>query len=129
MRKTILCLLSFVLLLPACGAAETSNDYLGTYDLVSIDGNPLPYTPAHEGGAPEILSSTLTLNADGTFQMSMTYGSTSGNSISRDFTGLYTIVDESTLRFEWEGAGVTMGTLEANIVTINNEGLLFAYQK
>lgn len=129
MRNFILIFLSSILLLSACGKAGTSNSYLGTYDLVNIDGNPLPYTPPHEGGAPEILSSTLTLNEDGTFQMSMTYGTTPGNSISRDFTGTYSILDDGTLRFIWEGAGITPGTLDKNTVTVNNEGILFVYEK
>jgi len=129
MRNFILIFLSSILLLSACGKAGTSTSYLGTYNLVNIDGNPLPYTPPHEGGAPEILSSTLTLNEDGTFQMSMTYGTTPGNSISRDFTGTYTILDDGSLRFIWEGAGITPGTLDLNTVTINNEGIFFVYEK
>jgi hypothetical protein len=128
MRRSILALLILALLFPACATADQSNDYVGTYNLVTIDGRPLPYTPPHAGGAPEVLSSTLTLNADGSFQMSMTYRTTPGNSISRDFTGTYTL-KEGTFRFKWEGAGVTPGALDSNTVTINNEGVSFAYEK
>ncbi len=128
MWKTLLPVFFLLLTLPACSSIDKSGDITGTYELATIDGNPVPYTPPHQGGAPEILSSTLVLQADGTFRMSMTYRTTPGNSTTREFTGTYTLT-ENTLRFDWEGAGVTPGTLNGSVVTINNEGLLFAYEK
>ncbi len=128
MRRTFYALVVVALWLAACSQADNSGDFTGTYELVTIDGHELPYTPTHEGGAPEVLSSTLILDADGTFRMSMTYGTASGNSMERDFSGTYT-VDGAALRFVWEGAGVTSGTLEGDTVTIVNEGIPFAYQK
>lgn len=128
MRKTFYALLLVVFTLTSCSKTDDAGNYIGTYELVTIDGNPLPFSPAHEGGAPEVLASTLTLAADGTFQMSMTYATTAGNSASRDFTGTYTI-DQTTLRFVWEGAGVTPGTLDGKTLTIVNEGIPFTYEK
>jgi len=131
MRTLFLMLLVVGLFLVACNqGSETAepSDHTGTYSLVSIDGNELPYTPSHAGGAPQVLSSTLTLNADGTFHMSMSYGTESGNPVSREFNGTYTRED-SSFRLQWEGAGVTTGTLEGDTLTIDNEGLLFAYRK
>ena len=128
MRRAFCVLLLVGLWLAACSQADNSGDFAGTYELATIDGHPLPYAPAHSGGAPEVLSSALTLAGDGTFHMSMSYRTTPGNSVSRDFSGTYTI-DGATLSFVWKGAGVTPGTLEGNTVTIQNEGVQFTYRK
>jgi hypothetical protein len=112
---------------PPPGTAESS-DPTGTYTLITIDGHELPYAPSHEGEqGPEIVASTFTINADGTFLMKMNYKAGSRSS-SRDFTGTYTF-ENSTFRFEWDNAGVTSATLEGNTFTMNNEGILFAYRK
>jgi len=131
MQKFFLLLLVMGLYLSACGPANKTtevSDITGAYKLVSINGHELPYAPPHEGGAPQVLSSTLTLNPYGTFSMTMTYGTSSGGSVSRDFHGTYTRED-SVLRFQWEGAGQTPATLEGNTITIDNEGIFFTYQK
>jgi hypothetical protein len=106
----------------------TTPDHTGTYSLVTINGNALPFTPPHEGGAPEIRSSTFTLIADGTFSLTMTYGMPSGEVISRDFSGTYTR-GGSVFSFQWTGAGSTTATLEGNTLTMNNEGVLYGYRK
>ena len=128
MQKLLLILLLLGLWLPACNQASGPSDPTGAYRLVNIDGNALPYAPPHEGGAPQVVSSTLTLNADGTFRMSMSYATTPGNSISRDFSGTYTR-EGAVLTMLWKGAGKTAATCEGNTLTLNNEGILFAYQK
>ena len=128
MQKLLLILLLLGLWLPACSQASGPSDPTGTYRLVNIDGNALPYAPPHEGGAPQVVSSTLTLNADGTFRMSMSYATTPGNSISRDFSGTYTR-EGAVLTMLWKGAGKTTATFQGNTLTLNNEGILFAYQK
>jgi hypothetical protein len=33
------------------------------------------------------------------------------------------------LTMKWQGAGTTIGTVEGDIFTMNNEGMVFAYRK
>jgi hypothetical protein len=127
MRTVTLPVLLISIFLAAC-ASGNSAEVAGTFELVTVDGNPVPYAPSHEGGAPEVLSSTLILNTDGTFQMTMTYATSPGNSITRDFSGSYTLEGDN-LHFEWEGAGTTPGTLNGDTLTFTNEGVVFAYSK
>ena len=119
------------LALPGCRQAETpakASDPSGTYTLATINGNKLPFTPPHEGGAPEVQSGAITLNADGTFTSTMAYRLPGGRDGSRDFSGVYTR-SGAVFRLEWKGAGVTPATLETNTLTIDNEGMKCAYRK
>lgn len=127
----VLLILASVVLAACSQASKTaeSTDFTGTYNLISIDGQPVPYAPVHEGQqGPEIVSSNLTLNDDGTFSMTMSYTNPSGGSISRDFTGTYT-QQGAKFNLKWEGAGQTEVTLKGDTLTLNNEGMLFVYQK
>lgn len=125
MRVMRVTLILLVLVLLGCTEGGSA---AGTYELVSIDGNPLPYTPEHEGGAPEIRGATITLNGDGTFIMTMHYTVPPDETISLDYYGTYT-ADKGSLVFTWEGAGTTPATLEGRSLTINNEGLAFTFER
>ena len=131
-RFVMLILLVVGLCLPSGrGASDKTqaSDHEGTYTLISIDGNKLPYAPPHEGGAPRILvlTGTITLNADGTFASAMTYDLPAGVS-SQQFSGTYTR-NGSSFILRWKGAGTTTATLEGNTFTMDNEGSLFAYRR
>ncbi len=127
MRKLILLILVIPLTLAAC--RQETLDPTGTYNMVSIDGNELPYAPAHQGQTgPEIVSGSLALNADGTFTMTMDFQIPGGTRQSSNFEGTYTI-EGSEFRLKWEGAGITTGTLEGNKFSFNNEGMIFTFQR
>lgn len=127
MRKLIILFLAATLALAACGG-ET-DDPTGMYEMVSIDGNELPYAPAHQGQTgPEIVAGSLTLNADGTFSMTMDFQIPGGTSQISDFEGSYTR-EGSEFRMQWEGAGVTTGTLEGDEFSFNNEGMIFTFRR
>jgi hypothetical protein len=118
------------LCLPAGRAASDTtqtSDHQGTYTLVTVNGNKLPYTPPHKGGAPQVLSGNITLNADGTFASAMSYNLPTGV-VSQQFSGTYTR-DGSRFSLQWKGAGTTTATLEGNTFTMDNEGSLFAYRR
>lgn len=111
---------------PAFGKAAESGDFAGTYNLVTVDGHAIPYAPMHEGQqAPQIVSSGLTLNEDGTFVSTMSYNNPT---MSRDFKGTYAKVGADYV-LTWEGAGQTRVTIDGSTLTMNNEGMLFVYQK
>ena len=113
----------------APGKAAESFGLTGTYSLISIDGHPVPYAPTHEGQqAPEVVSSTLTLNSGGTFVSTMSYANASGGTMSRDFKGTYTR-EGSDFNLKWEGAGQTKITMDGSTLTMDNHGILFVYQK
>ena len=111
-------LLALGLCLPACQKASSTaqpSDHTGTYTLVTINGNKLPFTPPHEGGAPEVESGSITLQADGTFTSAMSYGPPEAKIPSRDFSGTYTR-DGSRFSLQWKGAGTNTATLEGKHV-------------
>ena len=123
-------LLAIGLCLPAGRAATDTtqaSDHQGTYALTTINGEKLPCTPPHQGGVPQVLSGAITLNADGTFTSAMSYNLPTGPA-SRQFSGTYTR-DGSRFSLQWKGAGTTTATLEGKTFTMDNEGILFAYQK
>lgn len=130
------CLLGLVLLLAVFGLTAckpianqaTPADVSGTYTLTTVAGKPLPTTPPHEGGAPEVTSGSITLNADGSFVGAMSYRLPDGKAMNRDFTGSYQQAG-ARLTLQWKGAGTTSATVETNTFTMNNEGVLFAYRK
>ncbi len=118
-------------LCPPAGQAASdttqTSDHQGTYTLVTVNGNKLPYPVSHEDGAPQVLSGAITLNADGTFTSVSSYKLPTGV-ISQQLNGTYTR-DGSRLSLQWKGAGTTISTLEGNTFTIdNNEGLLLGYR-
>ena len=110
----------------AVDTAQTS-DHQGTYSLVTVNLDKLPCTPPHKGGAPQGLSGAITLNADGAFTSAMSYNLPKGP-FSKQFSGTYTR-DGSRFSLQWKGAGTTTATLEGKTFTMDNEGILFAYQK
>ncbi len=52
----------------------------------------------------------------------------SGQPQSREVSATYTR-DGSRLTMQWQGAGVTIGTIEGDTFTMDNEGQIFLYRK
>ncbi len=103
-------------------------DPAGTYTLASVDGKPLPCTIQHEGQSPTIRSGTFVFNSDGTCVSSIAFSIPSGGDASRQVKAAFTR-SGSTLTMRWEGAGVTTGTIDGDMFTMNNEGMVLAYRK
>jgi hypothetical protein len=98
---------------------------VGTYALVSVDGNKVPCTVQHEGHPLPVKSGSFTINADGTCSSKMVL---SGRDAAIEVKASYTR-QGSKLTMQWEGAGTTTGTVEGDTFTMNNEGMVFAYRK
>ncbi len=113
---------------PAAMDAATQPDIAGSYALVSINGTPLPFTVTHEGPGIQVTSGTFTIRPDGTCTSVVAFVMPSGQSQSREVGATYTR-EGSTLRMQWQGAGVTEGTVEGDTFTMDNEGQVFRYQK
>jgi hypothetical protein len=141
----ILCALAACVLLSGCRRAETPPaatpasspaaadaaklpDIAGSYTLVSINGTPLPFTVTHEGPGIQVTSGTFTIRPDGTCATVTAFVMPSGQAQSREVSATYTW-DGSKLTMQWQGAGVTNGTIEGDSFTMDNEGQLFLYRK
>ena len=107
----------------AAPAADINPD--GTYALVTVDGNKVPYTVQHEGHTMTIKSGGFIINADGTCSSRM---SLAGRDAAIEVKATYTR-EGTKLTMQWQGAGTTMGTVEGDTFTMNNEGMVFAYRK
>ena len=108
-------------------AATTSADInpVGTYALVSVDGNKVPCTLQHEGHTMTINSGSFSINADGTCSRKIALA---GRDAAIEVKATYTR-DGQKLTMQWQGAGRTIGSVEGDTFTMNNEGMVFAYRK
>jgi hypothetical protein len=112
----------------AAATAAAPADISGTYTLVSINGTALPYTMTHEAPGVRVTSGTFTLRPDGTCSSDGTFVLPSGQAMSRAVSATWTR-DGARLTMTWEGAGTTIGTLEGDTFTMDNEGQIFAYRR
>jgi hypothetical protein len=98
---------------------------VGTYTLVTVDDNKVPCTVQHEGHTMTINSGSFIINADGTCSSKMFLA---GREAAIEVKATYTR-QGSKLTMQWEGAGMTTGTVEGDTFTMNNEGMVLAYRK
>src|SRR5664280_2975741 len=71
---------------------------VGTYAVVSINGNKVPYIMEHEGHTGTIKSGTFVINSDGTCSSTMNFSVPSGGDASREVKATYTSVSYTHLR-------------------------------
>ena len=119
------------LVVSACTKRESALKdaaFAGVYTLISVDGKPVPADITHEGDPIQVRSGTFTINADGTCSMTSVFVPASGSEVRREVSANYS-KEESTLTMKWVGAGITVGTIQGNTFTMDNEGILFLYRK
>lgn len=126
------CLFGFAAL---CLASCSSNHRLGssesptgTYRLVSVDGAKVPTTVTHGKVNLEVRSGAFTINSDGTCGSKMIFVPPNGKEVCREVKATYTQAG-SKLTMRWERAGMTIGQVEDQTFTMNNEGMVFIYEK
>jgi hypothetical protein len=71
---------------------------------------------------------SFTVKADGTCATSTVFVPPSGKEATRDVSATHT-KEGSKLTMQWQGAGMTTGTIEGNTFTMDNEGMVFVYKK
>lgn len=124
-------LLTVGLLLSAC-TQETEvaavADPTGVYSLVSVNGFKVPASVSHDGTALQVRSGSFTIKVDGTCGTTTVFVPPSGKEVTRDVSATYTR-EGSKLTMQWQGAGMTTGTIEGNTFTMDNEGMVFVYKK
>lgn len=122
---------TLVIGLSACKSKEAASnnaEIAGEYALVSVDGKPVPASISHQGAEMQVRSGTLTINADGTCSTRTVFVPPSGNETTREVAATYTM-DGSKVKMNWTGAGTTVGTIEGDTFTMDNEGMPFVYRK
>jgi hypothetical protein len=98
---------------------------VGTYALVTVDGNRVPCTVQHEGHTLTVNSGRFIINADGTCSSHI---SLAGREAAIEVKAAYKR-EGPKLTMKWQGAGLTTGTVEGDTFTMDNEGMVFAYRK
>jgi hypothetical protein len=119
------------LFMSACHTQPTTAnapDPAGVYALVSVNGKPVPANVSHEGATLQVRSGVFTINADGTCSSKMIFVPPSGTEATREVSATYTR-DGSKLTMQWKGAGKTVGTIDGNTFTMENEGMVLVYRK
>jgi len=106
---------------PAAGEINA----VGTYNLTTVDGQKVPCTVQHEGHTMTISSGGFVIGADGTCSSKMVLA---GFDRAIEVKATYTR-EGKQLTMKWQGAGMTLGTVEGDTFTMNNEGMVFAYRK
>ena len=110
------------------GNAAAEVDPAGTYALVSVDGKNAPCTIEHEGHALAIKTGSFIINPDSTCSSKMVFSPPSGNETAVEVKATYTR-QGSKLTMRWQSGGTTLGTVEGNTFTMNNEGMLLVYRR
>jgi len=103
-------------------------DFAGEYALVSVNGNPVPAILHHENTDITVKSGGFSLRADGTCQSRSVFALPQGRNVDRVVEATYT-VSGPELTMRWKGAGMTKGSVSGNTFTMNNEGMIFCYQR
>ena len=124
---------ALIILMVQSSCVKQENDFSDTdssqlYALVSINGKPVPAYVLHQGTDLQVLSGTFFFRSDGTCNSKTIFVPPSGTKIVRDVTAIY-IRDGSSLTMQWKGAGITIGTIQNNTFTMDNEGMVFVYEK
>jgi hypothetical protein len=109
---------------PVTAAAADLNP-VGTYKLTTVDGSQVPCTLTHEGHTMTIKSGGFLINADGTCSSQMLL---EGRDTPIEVKATYTR-EGTKLTMQWQGAGTTLGTVQGDTFTMNNEGMVFVYRK
>jgi hypothetical protein len=108
--------------------ARTKADVSGVYTLVTVNGMKLPATVSHESAGLQIRAGSFTIRADGQCISRMTFVPPSGQETTLERNATYTR-EGGKLTMQWQGAGRTIGTVEGNTFTMENESMVFAFKK
>ena len=123
MRRIVVTAFALTVLVP-CGDAF-SQSVSGFYQLVSIDGNPLPYsktiTVDEVSAETTMIAGSITLNENGTFSMSMEMEVVSDvftGEQTLNASGTFTLVEPATLQLTTEFGDQFAGTLDGDRLTL-----------
>ncbi len=133
-RLLALGLLALIVLLALTGcqknglATNNNSDLAGVYQLVSVDGRAVPCALAHDGATLTIQSGTFTIAKNGHGRSAVTFSVPARGDLKKEVNATCQR-QGMELTLHWEGAGTTTGNVTGDRFTMNNEGVLWAYQK
>ena len=135
MRRIVLAAFALTVL-AACGDAFSPESVSGSYQLVSVSGNTLPFSETNTAGGVTvemtINAGSVTLNENGTFSTSIDL-----EIVSDVFTGdetltssgTFTLVEPATVQFINEWDEQFGGTLESDRLTLIEAGHSYLYER
>ena len=104
-------------------------DPTGIYTLITVNGSEVPTAIFHGDVEVQVYSGIFTINTDGTCNSKVNFGAPSGeDQLTRNVKATYTRAG-SVLTMQWEGAGMTMGTVDGVTFTMDNGGMTFVYRR
>jgi hypothetical protein len=106
-------------------AHDAAMNPVGTYSLVSVDGKQIPCQVTHNGHTMVITSGRFLIHPDGTCQSQMFLA---GRDAGIEVKATYTQAG-SKLTMSWQRAGMTIGSVDGDMFTMNNEGMVLAYRR
>ena len=129
MRLGRFAIMATLILLGSCTATSGGEEVTGIYYLTRVDGSPVPAQVLHDG-TPMRVNSGLFMISEGGRCMSRTTFVPPGSDReeSREVHASYRI-ENGRLIMQWEGAGMTEGTVEGKTFTMDNHGMIFEYEK
>ena len=134
MRRIVMT--AFALTVLVASGDAFSQSVSGFYQLVSVNGNPLPYsqtiTADEVSAETTMIAGSITLNENGTFSMSNEM-----EIVSDVFTGeqtltasgTFTLVEPDTVQFTTEFDDQFAGTLDGDRLTVIDEGRSFVHAR
>jgi len=100
----------------------------GSYKLISVNGAIVPATVAHGAAKLKVHSGTFIIRTDGTCSSSTEFSPPAGGKVTQKVHATYTS-DGSKLVMQWEGAGMTRGSIDDGRFTMDNHGMVFVYSR
>jgi hypothetical protein len=107
---------------------SSSADPVGTYQLISVDGNQVPCSVRHGDATLAVKAGFVVFQTNQTCSSTMKFTPPTGHDMTHTVVADYSR-EGSKLTMRWRGAGITAGTLAGGQFTMNNEGTVFVYQK
>jgi len=135
MRKLLLAVASLAII--GCGGDSTGPvaSVAGTWNLQTVNGNPLPYTAAFVAGPPvyrlELVSDVFVAAANGTYTEAFTTRETNGTTVTNtteNDTGTWTQNNANVTVTASDGT-VSTASISGNTITINQQGLVAVYKR
>ena len=104
-----------------------------TYQLSTVNGQPLPFTENSSGAVVKITAGTLVAQSDGSFSETLTRSTTppggTTTTAPTTSTGTYSVGNQVIVFTYSNGAGTALGSLISNGVSIQNGANSFEYKK
>ena len=134
MRSLICCMLAVSLV--ACGGSNSTTappppSVLGTWDLVTVNGDSLPFTLSHAGGADQLwVDEALTLRSDGSFLLEGDLQENAGSQVSKSNyveAGTFTVSGSAISLVYNGGASTGSGSYSGNTMHVSAQSYALVY--